>query len=203
MKLFSFLKKKKLWEKYYSREERKVDVPDMSLYEFLWQENEFRQDNYALNYFGKKMRYRELFYEIELCAKALKKIGVQDGDVISICLPNVPEAVILFYAVSKIGAVANMIHPLSAEEEIKKSVVDTKSIYLFTVNFNYKKILAIYPETSLIQTILISPRDSMPTALGIGYFLTNDCKIRLPKEDAHFQLWKDFRLLGAEYQQKV
>ncbi len=203
MKLFSFLKKKKLWEKYYSREERKVDVPDMSLYEFLWQENEFRQDNYALNYFGKKMRYRELFYEIELCAKALKKIGVQDGDVISICLPNVPEAVILFYAVSKIGAVANMIHPLSAEEEIKKSVVDTKSIYLFTVNFNYKKILAIYPETSLIQTILISPRDSMPTALGIGYFLTNDCKIRLPKEDAHFRLWKDFRLLGAEYQQKV
>lgn len=203
MKLFSFLKKKKLWEKYYSKEEREVDVPDMSLYEFLWQENEFRQDNYALNYFGKKMRYRELFYEIELCAKALKKIGVQDGDVISICLPNVPEAVILFYAVSKIGAVANMIHPLSAEEEIKKSVVDTKSIYLFTVNFNYKKILAIYPETSLIQTILISPRDSMPTALGIGYFLTNDCKIRLPKEDAHFQLWKDFRLLGAEYQQKV
>lgn len=203
MKLFSFLKKKKLWEKYYSKEEREVDVPDMSLYEFLWQENEFRQDNYALNYFGKKMRYRELFYEIELCAKALKKIGVQDGDVISICLPNVPEAVILFYAVSKIGAAANMIHPLSAEEEIKKSVVDTKSIYLFTVNFNYKKILAIYPETSLIQTILISPRDSMPTALGIGYFLTNDCKIRLPKEDAHFQLWKDFRLLGTEYQQKV
>ena len=133
MKFFLFKKKRKVWEKFYAKDERSVKMPEMSLYEFLEDNNYDRLGNTAINYFGSKMTYRELFHEIDLCAKAMKSQGIRKGDVVSICLPNIPESIFIFYAVSKIGAVANMIHPLSAEEEIKKSIADTKSVMLFTI----------------------------------------------------------------------
>ena len=204
MKFFLFNKKKsKIWLKYYSKDKRSVEIPQMSIYEFLYEKNIDRFDNYALNYFGNKMTYRELFYEIDLCAKAMRSQGIRKGDVVSICLPNVPESVIVFYAVSKIGAVANMVHPLSAEEEIKASIRDTKSVMLFTSNFNYKKIQNILGDTNLYKTILISARDSMPKAMGIGYYLLEDRKVKLPKSNESFMFWKDFRAKGKNYNREV
>ena len=203
MKFFSFKKNKKPWEKYYDKKERKVDVPDMSIYEFLYNNNKNRLSNIALNYFGSKMTFKELFNEIDLCAKAMRSQGIRSGDVVSICMPNTPETVIIFYAVSKIGALANMIHPLSAEEEIKKSIIDTNSVMLFSVNFNYEKIENIIGDTNIYKTILISPRDSMPTYLGWGYFLLEDRKVKLPKSNEIFILWKDFRSKGKNYDKDV
>ncbi len=203
MKFFLFKRKHKIWQKYYDKDKREVEVPKNSLFEFLEEQNKDRLNNYAINYFGKKTTYRELFYEIDLCAKAMKSQGVRKGDVVSICLPNVPESVIIFYAVSKIGAVANMIHPLSAEEEIKASIVGTKSVMLFTINFNYKKINNILNETNLYKTILISPRDSMPKGMGTFYFLLEDRKVKLPKSNEIFMFWKDFKDKGKNYNRDV
>ena len=203
MDFFLFRKKKRIWEKFYHKNERTVDVPPMSLYEFLYEKNIDRMDNIAINYLGNKITYRVLFHEIDLCAKAMRSQGIRKGDVVSICMPNTPESVIAFYAVSKIGGIANMIHPLSAEEEIKKSIADTKSVMLFTVNFNYKKIVNILGDTNLYKVILISPRDSMTKAMGIGYYLMQDRKIKLPKSNESFMFWKDFRSKGKNYNREV
>ncbi len=198
MKLFSF-KKIKPWQKYYNKKERVVDTPDMSLYEYIYEANQDRLSNTAISYFGNKMSYDDFFMQIDICAKALKCQGIRKDDVISICMPNTPEAVIMFYAVSKIGAISNMIHPLSAEEEIKKSIVDTSSVMLLTVNFNYKKIANIIEDTSLYKVILSSPRDSMPKLMGIGYFILEDRKVKLPKNDERFILWDSFFSKGKNY----
>ena len=203
MKFFLFKKKHKIWEKFYAKDKRNVDIPKCSMYEFIYRENEYRMRNIALNYFGRKTTYQELFDEIDLCAKAMKSQGIRRGDVVSICLPNVPESIIIFYAVSKIGAIANMIHPLSAEEEIKKSIVDTKSVMLFTINFNYKKVNNILSETNLYKTILISPRDSMPKGMAAIYYLLEDRKIKLPKSNESFMFYKDFRDKGKNYNRDV
>ena len=204
MKFFLFnKKKKKIWEKYYAKDKRNVEVPPMSIYEFIYQRNENRMNNTALLYFGNKITYHELFEQIDLCAKAMRSQGIRKGDVVTICLPNVPESVILFYAVSKIGGIANMVHPLSAEEEIKKSIVDTKSVMLFTIHFNYQKIVKIIDETNLYKTILISPRDSMPKGFGLGYFLLEDRKIKNPKSNESFMNWKSFIDKGKSYNREV
>ena len=55
-------------------------------------------------------------------------------------MPNTPEAAISFYAVNKIGAIANMLHPLSAEEEIKHSLISTNSVMLIAINLSYAKV---------------------------------------------------------------
>lgn len=203
MNFFLFKRKKKIWEKFYQKDERNVSMPEMSIYEFLEEQNKNRMQNTAINYFGSKMTYQELFQEIDICAKAMKSQGIRKGDVVSICLPNVPESVISFYAANKIGAIANMIHPLSAEEEIKKSIADTKSVMLFTINFNYKKIRNILEETNLYKTILVSPRDSMPKGMGTFYYLLEDRKVKLPKSNESFMFWKDFQNKGKNYNRDV
>ena len=64
-------------------------------------------------------QYKKLVQEVETCAKALKTIGVREGDKVTIAMPNCPQAIYLFYAVNLVGGIANMIHPLSAEKEIE------------------------------------------------------------------------------------
>ena len=61
MKLFSFKNNKKPWQKFYNKNERVVNTPDMSLYEYLYESNQDRLSNIAINYFGRKMSYDEFF----------------------------------------------------------------------------------------------------------------------------------------------
>ena len=194
---------KHLWDKFYPKNKRKVDVPNVSLYEFIYERNKNCQDNYAINYFNKKITYRELFIQIDLCARAMRSQGIREGDVVSICMANTPEAVISFYAISKIGAIANMIHPLSAEEEIKKSLIDTHSVMLIAINLTYKNIKNVIEDTNVYKTVIVSPRDSMPKLMGIGYYLLEDRKVEMPKNTEKFIRWSTFLNKGYNYSSKV
>lgn len=199
MKLFSF-KNKKPWQKFYNKNERVVDTPNCSLYHYLFESNQDHLESIAINYFDKKTNYSDFFNQIDICARALVSQGIRKNDVISICMPNTPEAVIMFYAISKIGAISNMIHPLSAEEEIKRSLIETKSVMILTVNFNYKKIISFIDDTNVYKVILSSPRDSMPFPINVGYFLLEDRKVKVPKKNEKFILWSDFYDKGKNYE---
>ena len=196
-------KEKHAWDKFYPRDKRNIKIPEGSLYEYIYNCSKDKLDNDAINYFGYKMNYRDLFKEIDLCARAFRSQGVRSGDVVSICMANTPEAVISFYAVSKIGAIANMIHPLSSEEEIKHSVNSTGSIMMVAINLTYKNITNIINDTSIYKVVIVSPRDSMPAITSLGYFLLEDRKIKLPKNSEKFVKWKDFIEKGINYDQDV
>lgn len=197
-----FSKEKYPWYKYYAKDERKIEVPDLSLYECIKKNNE---DNggIALNYFGKKTSYQTFFAEIDLCARSLRSVGIRPGDVITICMPNTPEALISFYAINKIGAIANMLHPLSAEEEIKHSLVSTGSVMLITIDLSYKKIKEVIDDTNIYKTVIVSASDSMPKTLKWGYKLTQGRKIEKPKKSEEYLYWHDFMAKGKEYSDKV
>ena len=194
---------KKLWDKYYAKKDRKINVPNLSVYEYLRECNKDNMDAIALNYFGKTMNFRYFFGEINLCAKALRSQGIRPGDVVTVLMANTPEAVIAFYAINKIGAIANMVHPLSAEEEIKHSLNATKSVMLIAINVSCKKVMNIIEETDVYKTVVVSPGDSMPTLLKFGYNLTQGRKIEVPKKSEDFMFWNDFMNKGKHYTQKV
>ena len=203
MKFFNKKEKYKYpWEKYYKKEQRNITIPDMSLYEYLDKSTFGRNNQIAINYFGVKMTFRELLDKIDLCAKALTSSGVRENDVVTICMPNTPEAVIMFYAVNKIGAIANLIHPLSSKEEIRDSLIKTKSVFLQIVNINYDKIKDLIKETKIYKTVVISPKESMPSLLSLGYFLTRDIKIDFTS-DENFLSWTDFLERGRTYKKDL
>ena len=89
-----------------------------------------REGMTAYTYFGNSVSYKTFMQQIDNAAKAFRSQGIRKGDVVTICMPNTPEAVISFYALNKIGAIASMIHPLSSEQEIKHYLNSTGSVML-------------------------------------------------------------------------
>lgn len=202
-KVINKMKYKYPWDKYYDKDKRTIEVPNMSLYEYLRDCSQEHLDVIAINYFNKKMTYRAFLNEINICARAFKSQGIREGDVVTICMPNTPEAVISFYAINEIGAIANMVHPLSAEEEIKHSLISTKSVMLIAINLSYKKVKEIIDDTDVYKTIIVSASDSMPTLLKFGYNLTQGRKIEKPKKSESYLYWFDFMEKGKRYNNKV
>ena len=194
---------KKPWEKFYPKDKRKIKVPEGSLYEYIREKGNDHMDNIAINYFGNTFSYSKFFHEIDLCARALVSQGIRKDDVVSICMANTPEAVISFYAVSKIGAIANMIHPLSSEQEIKHSLNSTHSVMLIAINICYENIKSVIDNTTVYKVVIVSPKDSMPPLTGFGYFLLQDRKIHIPSNSEKFVKWKDFMDKGLKYSQDV
>lgn len=203
MKLFKWKKNKTSyenpWDKYYDEDKRTIDVPDCSISRYFENSAILHENEIALNYFGRKFTYKDLLNRIEICAKALKASGVRKGDVVTILMPNTPEAVISFYAVNKIGAIANMIHPLSSQEEIKDSIIKTKSVLAIAINLAYEKIAAIIDETEIYKVVIVSAKDSMPPLLGLGYMVTQELKMNIDKSNECFLYWEEFYNRGMNY----
>ena len=199
-KLFKAKHKNEPWLNYYSREERKIKFTNKSIYHFMKDEVGEDKDYIALNYFENRISYNELFDNINICARALRSFGVKEKDVVTICLPNMPEAIYVIYACNKIGAIADIIHPLSSPEQVKYYLKENKSRFFFLVDFNYNKLKDEIEDTLVYKTILVSPSLSMPIGLSIGYKLTRTIGMKRPSfRDTDYMSWKEFMLTGVGY----
>ena len=157
-------------------------------------ENIARQypDNIAFDFIGKSTTYRRLVEETERCARALKTIGVRENDRVTIAMPNCPQAIYMFYAVNLVGAVANMIHPLSAEKEIEFYLNESESVTAITLDQFYDKFERIRENTKVVNIIIASVKDALSRPVRAGYMLTEGRKIQKIPEDAPVIRWKEF-----------
>ena len=171
---------------------RHLNYPDGSMYDFLRKNAENWSDLTALNYFGKKISYASLIKETDRCAQALYAAGIRKGDAVSICLPNIPQAVTALYAVNKLGAAANMIHPLSAENEIIHYLQLSKSKMIIALDMNAGKISSLTEKTSVEKCVFVSVSEFMPVGLKAVLLLAN----QKPKLPANSMSWKELLSLA-------
>lgn len=186
------------WKKFYKKEDLDFSIPDISMYQML---KNFADDNKsanALNYFGKITNYGNLIKEIDRTASALRCYGVRPGDTVTICMPNTPEAIISIYALNKIGAIANVVHPLSAENELKHFLIDTGSVMIIAIDQVFEKVEKILSETKVYKTIFVSPANSMPTPISVGYKLKYK-NVKIPKNREDIISWNEFIKKGENY----
>jgi len=155
-------------------------------------------DNVAFDFMGRSTTYRQMVHEIERCAKALKTIGVRENDKVTIAMPNCPQAIYMFYAVNLVGAIANMIHPLSAEKEIEFYLNESESVTAITLDQFYGKFEAIRENTKVVNIIIASVKDALSQPLRAGYMLTAGRKIKKIPKDAPVIRWREFMRL-SEY----
>ena len=153
-------------------------------------------DNIAFDFMGKSTTYRQLIREIERCAKALKTIGVREGDKVTIAMPNCPQAIYMFYAVNLVGGIGNMIHPLSAEKEIEFYLNESESVTAITLDQFYHKFEAIRQNTKVVNIIIASVKDALSKPVRAGYMLTEGRKIKKIPKDAPVIRWKEFMRLA-------
>lgn len=188
------------WLSYYDAFNKTLDFPKVTIYEHLKSSIGDDLGNYALNFFGTRITYGEMFKKINRIARSLKALGVKKGDIVTICMPNTPEAVETFYAVNKIGAVSDMIHPLSAPNELKHYLHESKSKVLVLYDANYDKYKDIIKRSNVEITILTSVTESMPKNLSIGYNIMNIFKIKRPPADDYSYIeWQDFLGTARHY----
>lgn len=149
-------------------------------------------DNIAFDFMGRSTTYRRLVAETERCARALKTIGVRENDRVTIAMPNCPQAIYMFYAVNLVGAVANMIHPLSAEKEIEFYLNESESVTAITLDQFYDKFERVRENTKVVNIIIASVKDELSRPVRAGYMLTEGRKIQKIPEDAPVIRWKEF-----------
>lgn len=85
----------------------------------------------ALAYRGKHISRRRFYSEIDRIAAALQAEGIKKGDSVALCLPNVPEAAIAFYAINKAGAIVNAIHPKTHPLKLRAILETTQTKLIF------------------------------------------------------------------------
>ena len=163
----------KPWLKYYSGAIPATVDPDCSMWEFLRKCNQHKERYFALNYFGRRISYGELFNQIDRVACALRALGVKPGDVISICPLNTPEFIFLLYATNKIGAVSNWIGITSPISDLHQQLKSTGSRIVFTVNLAYPQIAEAAKDSPVEKIINVPLEVSMPTLMKTALALKN------------------------------
>ena len=154
--------------------------------------------NIALEYFDTQITYKDRIKKINKVAAALKALDAKRGERISICMPNTPEAVYSIYAVNEIGAIANMIHPLSSEKEIEDYLTQADSRILLCVDLAYPRVESIIKNTNVEHVIVVSATRSMDLIIRLVYKLTKGRKNHI-KKSQHVIPWDQFLSQAGKY----
>ena len=179
----------KPWLKYYSEEAKTAPLPECSIFEYLWENNKDFPKDVAINYLGRKITYGELFKRIDQTAAAFAALGVRPKEIVTLALPSIPEAIYCVYALNRIGAVANMIHPLAGKQEVINYMNEVESRVAVLFDGTYRLLEGDLSATGLKHAVIVSAGESLPFGLKQLYGLKN----KPPKlADAVPLTWRSF-----------
>ncbi len=144
----------RLWHKSYAPGVKKaLEYEKITLSQALTRSAQNFPDHTALNYMGKKITFRELDGLVNAFARALQEMGIQTGDKVALCLPNIPQAIIANYAVFRIGAVTVQNNPLYTERELQYQLNDSDSRIIITLTLLIPRIQKIKADTRIEKII--------------------------------------------------
>ena len=169
-------------------------VPECTIYEYFYGNNKDYPNDIALEYLGNRITYGEMFTYIDESVKALTALGVKQGDIVTVALPSIPEALYMVYALNKMGAVANMIHPLAGEEETVLFFNEVESKVAIIFEGTYQLVKDSISQTKVRKAVVVSVADSLSFGIKQLYLLKNK-PLKL-KADSLFINWKQFMASG-------
>lgn len=190
---------KKPWLSSYGATPATLEYPDCSMFESVLKTAKKYPNYIAYEFMGTKATYAKFVEEVKACAKALCAAGIHPGDKVTIAMPNCPQAIIMFYALNCVGAISNMVHPLSSEGEIKFYLTDSKSVAAITLDQFYPKFESIRKEINLPVLIIARIKDYLNPVLKVGFSLTKGKDIKPIPANANVLMWNDFIKSGKNY----
>ena len=185
------------WLAYYGNTPASLDYPHKTMYQMVVLAAKQNPDNVAYVFMGKQTTYRAFLKRIDAAARGLVHMGIGKGDRVTICMANTPQALDCFYALNRIGAIPNMIHPLSAAKEIAFYLNFSKSKAILTLDQFYEKVESILPELENPTQILIARiQEELPFPLNALYPMTKNARAvkKLPKTG--YTYWYDMVAAG-------
>ena len=187
------------WLKFYGNMPAHLNYPQKTIYQIVRTTAREHPNLVAYEFMNKETTYTQFMARIDRTARALVALGIQKGDRVTICMPNSPQALDTFYAINRIGAVSNMIHPLSAPSEIAFYLNFSHSKAILTLDQFYGKLVEIEDQLKQpVIRIIAQIKDELPAPLNLLYPMTKAAR-KIPKlpKDGSYILWRDF-LRGGE-----
>lgn len=186
----------KPWLKYYDQKFIDQTLPALSAFEYVCQRSKNHLNDTALEYYGRKFTYADLIVNVKKTAAALRGAGVKKGEIITVVSIMTPEIIALFYAADMMGATLNLVDPRYSVEGIREYIEEVDSHLLVCLNVVYERCRQAAKRTNVEKVIVLSPADSLPPVMAVGYKLTTPDK---NKYASNVIRWKQF-IKGGEGQ---
>lgn len=178
------------WKKYYDEAAFSAVIPSCSIYEMVYANNKDRLKEVAIEYFKTRVTYGQLFTNIQKTRDAFIRLGVKRDDVVTLLLPNIPESVYCVYALSRIGAIANMVDLRLAGQKLANYINSVHSDVVVCSDVFAHNIAEIQDLVPVKHFIVLTPFDSMAAPVRTVLKLKN--KRPAVKEIRNRLSWADF-----------
>jgi long-chain acyl-CoA synthetase len=156
------------WFKYWPEGvPKRIDYPVVPLSDLLKRSAEKYPNNTATIYFDRGITYRELNLAVDKFAAALSELGVKKGDKVALFLPNIPQFVIAYYAVLRLGAIETAVSPLYKEREVEHQLVDSEAETIVVLDMLYPIVEDVFKKTKLKRIIVTNLREYMPYVTAV------------------------------------
>ena len=184
----------KPWLKYYNENNIDKERLNCSAYDYMKHYNINNLSYNAINYMGNIITYKELLDKIDEVTKSLINLNVKSGDVVTLIMANIPENIYLFYAINRLGAVANIIDPRLKTDEIIEIVNNNKSKLVISIDsfMNKKNILNIKKNSNIENIVLVNPLETLKNNKLISFAISCKEKINYHLSSKSFIRWSYF-----------
>jgi fatty-acyl-CoA synthase len=93
----------------------------------------FPQRNAILDPSGTTLTYEQLDRKVEQLARGMLELGVSKGDKVGLWMPNIPEWVVAYYAIARVGAVVVPMNTRYKTHEVEYILNNSEATTLFAV----------------------------------------------------------------------
>lgn len=146
-----------------------IAYPDVPVHQFLRDSAGRFPNRTALEFYGRRLSYRQLDTLTDRFAAAIIHLGVQKGDRVAIMLPNIPQAVIAYFGALKAGTCVVQTNPLYVGPEIAQQVTDSGAETIVALPQFYSRIKEVMGRTPLKRIILTNVSDYLPWLKKVLY----------------------------------
>ena len=153
----------KPWFKFYPEGiPKSIPYPEVPLPQLLRDTAKKHPDHVALIFEDYKITYRELDELVDRFATALHDLGISKGDVVALFLPNIPQFVITYYGILRVGGIVTAINPLYKEREVEYQLNNAEAKAIVTLDILYPTVKKVWKKTKVKSVIITSLKDYLP-----------------------------------------
>ena len=175
---------------------------NMTAYDYLYEANKNNLNDVALIYDAlidmepTKIIYKKLFKLIDECSRSYIKLGIKKGDIVTVSLPSCIENIVSFYALNRIGAISNLIHPQVSQEELEFYLEEAESKILLGYG-NIKEKLEKIEYNKLKKVIIVDLKDNIKLTNKIKLLFKNLKNIKINSNNNPLYIsFKEFMKIG-------
>lgn len=160
------LESERPWLKFYdTRTPYRIKPPSVALPRLLEATARRFAKTTAVEYFGGKLDWRSIDRLANRHAHGLLALRIKPGDKVMLVMPNMPDWIIAYYGILKMGGIAVLCNAATDSETLLDRIADTHSVMLITTTDRYRELCDILHHdaraASLHRVVFASRMDHM------------------------------------------